>query len=482
MRNKIYIPSIIIILLGSLLFFSGCEKLVDAGPPINNISADVVYTTDATATSVLIGIYTNMVTGDYLTDESFVSTSFYLSLAADELTLFGLNNSNRLTYYRNDFKSFLAMGSSYWRYAYPRIGSANAAIEGLTASTMLTPAVKRQLLGEAKFMRAFFFFYLLNMYGDIPMPLTTDYIANTALSRSPEDEVWAQIINDLKEAKSLMKETYPDASTLGIATDRLRPTKWAAGALLARSYLYKGDWELAEKEADTIIANTSLFSLSALDDAFLMASSGNKEAIWQLQPISETVTNTTDGYIFILPEKGPNDQYDMYLSDSVMNNFEPNDLRKTHWCNYATDDDGNRYYYPYKYKIGRVISPTVEHVMVLRLGEQYLIRAEARAHQSKLPGAIADLNAIRTRAGLGGTPAASESALLEAIAHERRAELFTEWGNRWFDLRRTGKLDEVMSKVTPLKGGTWNPAFKYFPIARGELELAYNLKQTPGYN
>ena len=125
-----------------------------------------------------------------------------------------------------------------------------------------------------------------------------------------------------------------------------------------------------------------------------------------------------------------------------------------------------------------------EYIMVLRLGEQYLVRAEARAQLNKINEAKSDLNAIRTRAGLPNTTAMDQSSLLAAILDERRHELFCEWGHRWFDLKRRGQVDAVMSVITPLKSNgaiQWRSYQQYYPITQGELDKAPNLTQTPGY-
>jgi hypothetical protein len=119
--------------------------------------------------------------------------------------------------------------------------------------------------------------------------------------------------------------------------------------------------------------------------------------------------------------------------------------------------------------------------MVLRLAEQYLIRAEARAAMNNLTGAKADLDVIRVRAGLPRTTANTKEAILNAIAHERRIELFTEWGHRWFDLKRTGAIDSVMKNIAIEKASIWNTNFKLFPIPQTEILLNSRLIQNNGY-
>lgn len=116
--------------------------------------------------------------------------------------------------------------------------------------------------------------------------------------------------------------------------------------------------------------------------------------------------------------------------------------------------------------------------MVFRLAEQYLIRAEARAQQGDATGAKADINAIRNRAGLPDTDADGQASILAAIEHERRIEFFTEWGHRWFDLKRTGRADAVLSPIKP----NWQSTDVLFPIPLQEIENNPNLlPQNAGY-
>ena len=289
-----------------------------------------------------------------------------------------------------------------------------------------------------------------------------------------------------------MSANYLDGLLRNTSNDRVRPTKWAATALLARAYLYyaslpgmdAANYIKAEQQATILIENSGgVFALSSLPNAFLRASLGNKEAIWQLQPVSSTQTNAQDGYAFI---PGPGGIPQLQLSPFLLASFEAGDNRRTNWINSVTVS-GSTYNYPFKYKIGKNVGgipPVTEHEMMLRLGEQYLIRAEARAQQGNIAGAQADINAIRTRAGLANTAATDKASLITAILHERQVELFTEMGHRWLDLKRTGTIDAVMgnpSGVCAVKGGTWNSYQQLYPIQVGDIQLDPNLKQNPGY-
>lgn len=114
---------------------------------------------------------------------------------------------------------------------------------GLTASTTVTASLKNQLLGEAKFLRAFNYFYLANLFGDVPLVLTPDYTVSGTLPRAPKADVYAQVVLDLLDAQKLLATTYPASG------ERTRVNQAAATALLARVYLYQQNWAAAETQA-----------------------------------------------------------------------------------------------------------------------------------------------------------------------------------------------------------------------------------------
>jgi hypothetical protein len=471
------------ILMASLLLsnLTGCKKFVQVPGPVTNINSAIVYSNDATAAAVLTGIYSTLSNNSF-SQPGLTSMNFLPELSSDELNLVsGVTNTGYQLYYQN---ALSATVSSYridfWDGIYPVIATANSAIDGLNNSTTLTPAVKQQLLGEAKFCRAFCYFYLVNLYGDVPLAISSDYTVNAVLSRTPKAQVYQQIIADLKDAQSLLSSNYLDATLLNITTARVRPTKWAATALLARTYLYTGDYADAITQSAAVISNTSQYQLVALNNVFL---ANNNEAIWQLQPVVSG-QNSVEALTYVIPSTGPNSsQNPVSLSKSLVNSFETGDQRKSSWVGSVTVN-GTTYYYAYKYKVAAPNSPVTEYEVVMRLAEQYLIRAEAEANGSGggTSAAVNDLNVIRSRAGLadytGGT---DKTTLLAAILHERQIELFTEWGHRWLDLKRTGNVDVVMNVTTPLKGGTWNTNQQLYPIPYTEIQKDGNLKQNPGY-
>ena len=473
-----------------ILFFAAfsCKKMVDVDSPSTQITSDNVYDNDASAIAVLNGIYSTIsrVT-TYESSVTIPSLSMWAGLSADELALW--NNASfasQKAYYKNTLSANVT-GSEFWINTYGLIYRCNVAIEGLAKSSALTPAIKQQLLSEAKFLRAFFYFYLVNLYGDVPLTLTIDYTVNATLARTSKDKVYEQIVADLIEAKNQLSDGYLKANLGSLyssgSAERIRPTKAAASALLARVYLYTGDWAKAEGEATAVINNTAVYDTVPLNKVFLKNS---KEAIWQLQPVnSGVISNTADGVLFnpSISPTGINSSHPVYLSTSLLNVFEPNDQRKVigNWVNVFTNASGT-YYYSYKYKVGTANAPVTEYIMMLRLGEQYLIRAEARARKGDINGATSDLNVIRKRAGLSNTTANDQPSLLTAILQERRVELFTELGHRWLDLKRAGKVDAVMTSEALLKGTIWHSYQQLYPVPPVDILKDPNLDQNPEYN
>jgi hypothetical protein len=476
--------------IGAVLVFllsAGCKKFVAIKAPVTSVNEENVYKTDATAIAVLTGIYSDIVNDGQFTGRT--SISLLPGLSADELTLANVVTENRLlAYYKNQLRTNPNenYGTELWGGAgtnlFTYLFICNAAIEGISNSGSLSASVKKHLLGEARFLRAFFYFYLVNFFGDVPLVLTTNPAVNASLARSPASEAYQQIIADLKEAQQLLSDNYLNKELQSYAgtPERVRPTKWAATALLARTYLYLADYANAETESDKIIINTTQFSLPAVNSVFLKNST---EAIWQLQPV-QVGRNTEDAFAFILPVTGPNTRNPVHLSQQLLNAFEVGDWRRTggNWVD-SVIVSGNTYFYPGKYKATATSGTASEYLMVFRLAEQYLIRAEARAQQNKIGGAQNDLNTIRTRAGLPDTKAGDQTSLLAAILKERQVELFTELGHRWLDLKRTGNVDAIMSGVTPLKanGSLWQPYQKWYPVYYNDLLKNPHLSQNNGY-
>lgn len=446
-----------------LLCITSCDSFVEVELPKSQLTTVTVFNEYATAEGALTDIYSKIRDQGLLTGTS-AGLSYQLANYADEFTCYSAPGGPALPFYFNTLLPANTSITSYWNSSYNQIFAANAVIEGVQKSTKLSVKQKEQLTGEALFIRALIHFYLTTLYGEIPYILTTDYQSNTIVKKNTVNEVYTQVISDLDTAINLLSQQYD-------GTERIRPNQFVAKALLARVYLYDGAWAEAANASSALLNATNLYSLeNAISSVFLKNS---KEAIWQLQPaIAGKNTDEAASFIFL---SGPPTM--VALSDNLISSFTPSDLRRSNWIK-AVLKGSEIWYHPFKYKAFNATATSVEYSIVFRLAEQYLIRAEARAHQGDLIGAKEDLNKIRKRAGLNETTAVTQQEILNAVLQERRWELFTEYGHRFFDLRRSGKIDSVLSAT---KAG-WNATDVLFPLPQNELSVNPNLRpQNEGY-
>ena len=441
-----------------IFLLSSCKKFLEIDPNPNQITSVQVFSNDKTALSAISGLYGEMLSSMMLTS---AGTSVYAGLYADEIYNTSSNQTDDAFYKNSLLADDNTVNLNFYSFSYKVIYTANSIIEGLQNSSTLTDSVKQQLSGEAKVCRAFMYFYICNLFGDVPLVTGTGYEENAKMARTPVAKIYEQIERDLKDAQGLLKEGYPSAM-------RGRPNKWTVTALLARVYLYLEKWKEAEEQSSTVLAQTAYRLEPDLNKVFL---AGSSETIWELPSDNG---NTTEGGVFIPFIFFITPSYN--LTPSLLSSFEANDKRRTEWVKMSTVN-GIDYYYPFKYKL-ETPTPRVETTNVLRLAEQYLIRAEARAQQNKLTEAREDLDIIRTRANLSGTTAQDKASLLMAIEQERQIEFFSEWGHRWFDLKRNGRANAVLG---PLKGNDWQPTDTLWPIPRAEILLNQALIQNAGY-
>ncbi|MCO6148960.1 RagB/SusD family nutrient uptake outer membrane protein [Flavobacterium sp. NRK1] len=446
-----------------LLVLAACDDFTEVERPSGQLTRDAVFEDAATAEAALLHIYVRMRDWGMLTGTS-QSVTTKLGAYADEFAFYGPAVSSTANFYNNALLPADPVLASWWKEAYNQIYAANAILEGLSASGSIAKEAKDRIAGEALFIRGYLHFQLSLTFGNIPYVTTTDYQANSAIGRSDAAQVISRALEDLQAAVIRVPAEYTDPG-------RTRPNRFAIQAIMARMYLYQKDWAEASDMASQVINATALYTwVEAIDQVFKKDSPAT---IWQYYPPLPG-RNTNEAASFILLTGPP---ADVALSASLLNAFEPGDLRKEYWVG-SVSDGGQTWYYPYKYKERTSTSSSVEYSVQLRLAELYLIRAEARARQGELVGAKEDLDRIRNRAGLPPSDAVSKDALLEAIYRERRIELFAEAGHRFYDLKRSGRLDEVLGAAKP----GWNPEDANLPLPETELLLNPNLApQNPGY-
>jgi hypothetical protein len=453
-------PTILVLAIGFL--FLGCEDFLEPETPLDQIEQVNVFASQATATAAVTTLYGKLRDGGFLSG-GLAGNGFLFGLYSDELDYHSFPGFPQEPFYLHQVLPSNTALTDVWNVPYNIIYSANAVLEGIETDNALPVELKRQLRGEALFVRGFCHFHLVNAFGDIPYIKTTDYSVNTAVKRMASGQVYDNILADLLEAKALLGNEYMD-------TERILPNSLVVSALLARVYLYREDWANAELESSRLI-NSSIFTLDAdINNVFLKDS---PSTIWQFKPLNEG-DNTMEANVYVLPSAPPEIAA---LNPAFVTDMEDGDLRRTNWIG-EVSDGSQTWYFPFKYKERSNTGTSLEYSKVFRLAEQYLIRAEARTMMGNISGAQQDLNMVRTRAGLENTTAATSEQLLDAIGTERRFELFTEFGLRWFDLRRMGMAEEVLA---PIKPG-WRNTDLLLPIPESELLANPNLNpQNPGY-
>ncbi|WDF70309.1 RagB/SusD family nutrient uptake outer membrane protein [Sphingobacterium oryzagri] len=456
----------IFFLLLAATSFTSCESLLEIDAPLNERPSVVVFRSSDAAKMALSGAYSQMSSNNTF---AFTLTSFN-GMAAGEVRYTSAAQFTDVQTNVYDPVTTTAL-SSIWADVYASIYRWNSILAGVQDNSFLPAALVQQMRGEALTMRAYCYFHLVNMFGDVPLVLITDASVTSLLPRTASASIYTQIIADLEEAKGLLAEDYA-------TVNRMQVNRAAATALLARVYLHVADYNQALTNADAVLAQTARYTLvpsAQLGNVFLRNSS---EAILQLGPaLNATNGYTTEGSTFIPQSATSVPNYS--LTTAQIAAFEAGDLRRSTWIR-DRNVGGADYYLAYKYQNSNQTTATasgrVEVPMVLRLAEQYLIRAEARLETGNATGARADINAIRRRAGLADL--ASGADLNTALLKERQTELFCEQGARWYTIKRKGLANAVMGALRP---ATWQSFAQLYPIPQGARDTNPNLSQNDGY-
>ncbi|MBN9385823.1 MAG: RagB/SusD family nutrient uptake outer membrane protein [Chitinophagaceae bacterium] len=453
---------------GSLLLMGiSCKKLIGIPPnPPTQITEAQQFSDSLTAMSAVAGVYTFTALGKGFTYNDG-QLSWITGVSGDELIYTSSGNAGAKAFFDNGVTPINDELNSLWSGPYTGIYPVNVILERMASSTALSASFRKQVTAEMKVVRALYYFNLVNLFGPAPIVTASNYKVNAFLSRSSVDSVYDQVLSDLTESMQALTPDYPSAG-------HLRPNLYTAESLLAKVYLYRQQWQKAFDAANDVIESHVYTLEQDLNKVFL---DGSTEAIWQIPTIGQYFRNPEAAqYIPQSPGSIPN----YILSPALLNVFSPGDQRLVNWAQQVViniDGTDKNFYYPYKYK-NVYPGATVEDFMIFRLADVYLIRAEAAAHLDNTNQALADLKTVRERAGLGESTAATKDEVLAAVQKERLAELFTEWGNRWFDLKRTGTIDAVLGAAKP----NWKPFCALYPVPRSQIILDPNLKQNPGYN
>jgi hypothetical protein len=442
------------IILPAVLSVTACKKTLDQQPQ-GSIDASIAYTSRQGLEAGIVGAYDGIQQTGYMSLNYLIFADMY----GDNIQWTGTFP----TWSQVNNKTILPDNvdiATIWNNIYSTINRANNIIAA--APNITDPAFSQdRAIGESETIRATAYFDLIRMFGGSPtgynqpdglgVPLRTAPTLTpenaTPTPRATEAEVYTQILADLDDAIAKLPNKIGNG----------RVNKYVATAMKARVQLYRQQWADAEALATTVITSPNNYALvPGASYVSIYTGKNTSESLWELQ-YNATDANNIAFYYYPTSLGGRNE---VGSSTSLRDAFEPNDLRKE--VNYSTVPLGKQLKYSQT-------NPGIDDVMMMRLAEVYLTRAEARAMQSNLPGALEDLNVIRLRAGLTPSVAATQGTLLTAIRNERRLELAHE-GQRFFDMRRYDAT------------GLTQTFRNLFPIPQSEIINANGVvTQNPGY-
>ncbi len=475
--NKIYKNTLFTaVALILLLFATSCENFLEAPMPPEKITVDKVYASTGTIESAMLGTYSK-------------ASNYYGSgsiLQATEMLADNLNSKPAVDTYLFASAEFDANSNDVqarWSYPYQAIYETNVMLENLpTALAKLTTEQRNQYIGENLFLRALMHFELVRLFGDVPLVLKSDPAESKSLARTPKAEVLQAIIADLKNVMDKLPKTNIDGLTASRCAN-----KYVAEALLARIYLFMGDYSNAETAATDVI-NSGNYTLETDLRAVLMRRSS--EIIFAMNGNMIDFPNSCWYY----GNYGMPNFYQEYpeayawdysgwgcLTQSAIDEYEADDQRFATWFTYSAEENVFSIKYLYNFFYQELADADPQDFCVLRLSEMYMIRSEAKVRKSSpdLAGAAKDLNLVRTtHGGLPGITATSQANMLTALEHENRVEFMCE-SHRWYDLVRTNRADAVLSQLKYKTG--WKATKTLLPIPAKEIINNPNLKQNQGY-
>ena len=379
-----------------------------------------------------------------------------------------------------------------WEGNFEGIGRACYAIKFLNDMS-LSPGDKDRYIGEAKFLRAYFYWNLVRIFGGVPKidrVLTSQADIESASVRAQAADIYAFIESDLMDAASKLPAAIP-------VTERGRVSKAAAQALLAKVYLYQNKWAQSKSMCDVIITSGQFSLLPNYGMIWREAGEFSPESIWEVNAIADNPPKGIQQYTEVQGMRGSGaGDFGWGFnvpSQNLVNAYEPGDLRKaatilvsgsTLWDGFVTSNTLPNPYYNYKAYVSRTAETYFDrgqsnkNLRVSRYGEILLIKAEVENELNDTTASKNALNQLRQRAGLAPVNAISQSSMRDKVYKERRVEMAFEH-DRMFDLRRTGRAAAVLQAL----GKPYiSPKHNLFPIPQRQIDLSGNkIIQNPGY-
>jgi hypothetical protein len=419
-----------------LIAATSCDSFLDR-EPTTTISKDEMFKDIDGLNYATIGLYSKFVSffNGNITAYS-EARSGNLKLAASATTAY-IERMKPSYEFKNLYDDTSDGTNGFYRSLYEMIYQTNDIIEACKTVSYTNTTERDRCHGEALFFRAYLHFTLCNLYAQPYIASNLGNDLSIVIADKPSDgtisfpsrsklyKVYDLIISDLKSAETLLANNN---RTKGVKQGWISQT--AVQALLARVYLYKGDWTNAAAYANKVIANNQLMlTLNASYESYWKSTVPSNEDILVLD-LSNINARTISIYYGIPDEES---SVCFSVSQDIKSLYTATDVRAKLIVPFAKDP---RDEVTIKYKATGLKE---RYISMFRLSEMYLIRAEASAENGDVVQARSDLNTIRQRADASAAPIyPSGSALVDAIMLERRKELAFE-GHTYYDFIRKGK-------------------------------------------
>ena len=486
-KNRMQLYPVILLIGFTLIIVSACSKFLTEDLK-GEFSSDTYYKNDKQALQAINGVY-NALAFSNSDNDLWV----FGDVASDDAVKGGNPGDQAEITYIDEHTANTTNGViiNYWRFAYEAIARANNVIANVPAVTM-DEALKNRIIGEAKFMRAYNYFNLVNIFGRVPLKLLPQLTQETIhVPLSEVSVIYQQIQTDLSEAAVVLPVSYMFEEGIG------RVTRGAALAMLGKASLYQQQWAAASGYFQQVEALGIYSMLTDYANNFKLAYENSSESIFEIQhltgqnPFTGSALNqwfapaAEGGYYFNAPtqslvdafEKSSTGEVDPRLDVSVGRDGQPwlnGDIFSSSWS--PTGFLTKKHQQPLSEVSSSLKGDGDLNYIYLRYADLILMKAEAFNENGNADSARANLNRVRhrARASFNGTPPASlladittldKNLLRTAIQRERRVELAQEF-HRYFDLMRWGK--DVAEAAL---GADFNYETKrYFPLPQKEID------------
>ncbi len=474
--------STLYLLAFSCLALVSCEGILDKDP-LGTLDAGSFFQTAADAESAINAAYEPLLFNNN-------NNNFYWAfgvVTSDEAIAGG--DGSRAGIVELDFLTHTPRTqefNDFWRVNYNGITQANTVLEKVPDIEM-NEALKNRILGEAYFLRGYYYFLLSQVFGDVPLLLKITPPDELKVPKTPRSEIYAQIAADAEQAATRLPVQHSGAN-VG------RATKGAAFALAAKAMMYAKNWEKALEFTGKVKSLGVYDLMPDYLDNFREGTQNNMESVWEIQHANLELgvgnflnqwwrSKKVGGYGFAEP------------TQQFVDAFEQGDPRRK-----FTVAKNNEPYFDYVFKpsfsstfygIKKYLQDTASvsqpsdggiNYTAIRYAEVLLWEAEALAELGRVSEAQAPLEKVRARAraqaddpstALPAITTTNKQEMIDAIRHERQVELGFEM-HRFFDLVRWGIAGE---KIPEFQSGK----HEVFPIPQAEIDLNPLLVQNQGY-